>query len=539
MPFICVEIKTECKHCGGHLQLNALVNEVLCPACQKINEFPYGFWKESILDSALKEYKELKEGEGQNSTMMTGEYTFQMMYGIQKPRCGKCKTRLEPGRFDEYAKSGKAVCEKCSNEISVRTMPEILKQDFPGVSHLIGEDPDMFSKSEGTMKTPDAVKPILFTCPSCAGNLKIDGTDRMVTCNFCNSQIYLPDDLWFRLHPVKIVERWYMVLDEAFTSQQIVDWYYLSDVTIDKNGNLYLTSAGSGGDDFVIWSMSPDFKTRWRIDGLEYSYERTGLAVSGDGNLYVWERDKQSLLILSAKDGSTTGTIKGEETGASGPEPFGLKGTYSLTVDSDGTIIVLKDNRILRYLKDGQNVPLWGGEFEKPKGFLSKLFSSGGGVYPPDANELKNKPLEVRSEYTYANCGPDGYLYFMDRNSSEDSSVVKYDRNGNKLWSMVVPLQQKYCRPYADSKGNVYILGTVKDENINLIKLNYGTSKWETLVKDIKEGGKLNDSDKLAVSPDGSRIYCFNNCNGMRVFDANLNMIYISDQSKEDDQESS
>ncbi len=212
MQSICLEIKTECKHCGGSLLLNAFVNEVLCPACQKINEFPYGFWKNSILESALNEYQELHEGEGQNSTVMTGEYTFNIMYGIQKPRCGKCKTSLNPEGFDDYAKQGKAVCEKCSNEIFFRTMPDILKGDFENVKYLIGEDPDMLVKGEGSIETPNSVKPILFTCPSCAGNLKIDGSDRIVTCNFCNSKIYLPDDLWFRMHPVKIVERWYMVL---------------------------------------------------------------------------------------------------------------------------------------------------------------------------------------------------------------------------------------------------------------------------------------------------------------------------------------
>ncbi len=65
MPSICVEIKTECKFCGGHLTVNALVSDVLCHTCQKMNEFPYGDWKKSIIESALNDYSELKEGEGQ------------------------------------------------------------------------------------------------------------------------------------------------------------------------------------------------------------------------------------------------------------------------------------------------------------------------------------------------------------------------------------------------------------------------------------------------------------------------------------------
>jgi DNA-directed RNA polymerase subunit RPC12/RpoP len=212
MVTICLEIKTECKHCGGTLVLNALTNEILCPACQKTNEFPYGLWKKSIVDSALNDYSDLHEGEGQNQTVMTGEYTFHTMYGRQNPRCSKCKTALNPAKFEEYAKQGKAVCSKCSNELSFRTLPDILKGDFETVRYLIGEDPDMFLTGKNTMKTPDAVKPILFSCPSCGGNLKIDGSSRVVTCNFCNSEIYLPDDLWLRMHPVKVVERWYLVV---------------------------------------------------------------------------------------------------------------------------------------------------------------------------------------------------------------------------------------------------------------------------------------------------------------------------------------
>jgi DNA-directed RNA polymerase subunit RPC12/RpoP len=221
MVSICLEIKTTCEHCGGSLELNAFTNEVLCPTCQKMNEFPYGFWKKSIIESALEDYGDLHEGEGQNQTVMTGEYTFHTMYGLQPPRCSKCKTKLDPSKFDQYAQSGEAVCQKCKNEISVRTLPENLKGDFGNIRYLIGEDRDMLEGSKGTMKTPEDIKPIMFTCPSCGGNLKIDGTKRIVTCTYCNQDIYLPDDLWLRMHPVKVVQRWYMVLDEKKAEENL------------------------------------------------------------------------------------------------------------------------------------------------------------------------------------------------------------------------------------------------------------------------------------------------------------------------------
>ena len=547
MVSICLEIKTECKHCGSTIELNAFVNKVLCHTCQKMNEFPYGFWKKSIIESALDDYPDLHEGEGQNQTVMTGEYTFHTMYGLQKPRCGKCKTYLNPAKFDEYAKSGEAVCEKCKNEISVRTLPQNLQNDFGNVKYLVGEDRDMFAEGRGTIKTPEAVKPILFTCPSCGGNLKIDGSDRVVTCNYCNQDIYLPDDLWFRMHPVKVVQRWYIVLDEKKVEEKPIEWYYISDVVSDKDGNLYFATADDD-EHFMLWSMGADFKARWKVPGLEYSNEDTRLAVSGDGKLYMWDKNKHSLLIFSTKNGSTIKKIDGRQATAEEPVPFNLKDADSLTIDKDGTLLVLKNKYILRFSADCKRIATWGGTEEKApepkKGFFAGLF--GGSEpekpeekddrYPPDVVEMKNRPDRVDTEYTLVTLGWDGYIYFMESTSSSDASVAKYDRNGKKLWNSIIPLHYKESKHCIDKNGFVYVLGK-KDNKYYLVKLDPNTMKWETILNDITEGGKLYEVEKLAVTPDGSRFYCFEYYNRMRVFDSGMNMIYISEQSKKDDEE--
>jgi hypothetical protein len=33
---------------------------------------------------------------------------------------------------------------------------------------------------------------------------------RLCPCSFCRADVYLPDDLWRRLHPAKVVQRWYI-----------------------------------------------------------------------------------------------------------------------------------------------------------------------------------------------------------------------------------------------------------------------------------------------------------------------------------------
>jgi len=51
---------------------------------------------------------------------------------------------------------------------------------------------------------------VVFSCPKCGGALDVDGSDRILECRYCGSKVYLPDDLWLRLHPAKTVQRWFL-----------------------------------------------------------------------------------------------------------------------------------------------------------------------------------------------------------------------------------------------------------------------------------------------------------------------------------------
>ena len=41
----------------------------------------------------------------------------------------------------------------------------------------------------------------------------IDGEDRIVICEYCETNVYLPDDLWLRLHPAKKKNRWFVGME--------------------------------------------------------------------------------------------------------------------------------------------------------------------------------------------------------------------------------------------------------------------------------------------------------------------------------------
>lgn len=532
---ICIELKTSCSHCSAPLMLNALTEKFICPSCNNENTFSFERWQ-GLLEDPLNDVHEFKLGEGQPSTIMSGDYNFNLMYGRQDPRCSKCKQNIDLTKLEEYSSAGHAKCSKCSNLIYVRKPNEGLKAVLPRITYLAGEDEDLIS-----MKKPDGAvslsgKPVLFTCPSCAGSLEIDGSERMLTCKYCSSQIYLPDDLWFRLHPSDTVMRWYVVYETKSLEEKIPDWYYLSDIAIDKEGNLYAASANDSDRDFIVWSIGPDLKTRWTKYGLKYNYETSGITVTNDGNLYLWDSRKHSLLKLSSKDGEIMQKIEGKPASDDNPYSFDLKGCSSLVSCKDGTILAIINNTFARFSPDGKRIDLWKG---KRFGFIptgiGKKVPADDDEYAPYLKDIHSYPKRVDSDFTKMNITWDDNIYMIDK-SSEGGKVAIYNNDGDRLCAFEIPLDDKGCKACIDNRGVIYVVGRTRDSKSRLVRVDPGTGKWETLLTDILEGGVLNDEDQLAVSPTGT-VYIMKFYNRIKIFTPDMKMIHISDQCKEDDEE--
>jgi hypothetical protein len=535
---ICIELKTACKHCSSPLMLNAFTEEFLCRSCNKINSFPLDTWRRLLRD-ALKTAPALESGEGHPSTVMMGEYSCKLRYGRLEPRCEKCRESIDTSAMEAYGDQKIIKCAKCGHEIFVRKPSELVRGCFPSVRYLVGEDESLMSQSTSGAALPAAVKPVLMTCPSCTGNLEINGTDRMVDCKFCGSQIYLPDDLWFRLHPAKAVERWYVLVteDEAGVAVSgMPEWFQFADLTIDEHGNLY-GCCNSG----TVWSVGPDLRTRWVRASLSIKNEGTGLTMTHDGDLYLWNKWNRSLLKLSSEDGSIVREIEGKPPSKEDPYTFSMEGCGTLVSDRDGAMLALVHNTVVRYNTEGERLKLWEGK-------KFGLFSSGVGEVVPEGDpgcapgvyEIGSYPKRVDSDLTRLNMGWDGYLYFLDRRPSDPrgyrsfGELAKYSGDGKQLWSKLVPLNYKEGKPWADADGNVYILGKTDNFHTHLVRYSAGTGKFETLLTDVVEGGVLENEEHLAVSRDG-RIYLLGYHGRMKVFSPRLEMTYRSKRSEEYD----
>jgi len=203
MQFAALELSIKCPKCDQPVPLAGPLERVNCPHCQRDIEIPRDYWKD-ILKDVRGDLGELAEGEGRNSTIF-GTFNTTLLYGRQRPRCGKCKTNFELPK--DLAAPAELVCHKCSEKSPCSPSPAWLQALYPGVLAFVGAL--VMDQSAG--KEIAVSEPIIFLCPKCGGSLSIDGKERLVKCQFCTSQIYLPDDLWLMLHPAKVKERWYAV----------------------------------------------------------------------------------------------------------------------------------------------------------------------------------------------------------------------------------------------------------------------------------------------------------------------------------------
>ncbi len=545
MHGVAIELRVGCAGCGKPIPINAFTPRITCGSCNRSAQLSDEQWH-SLLEDALDEAPELEVDEGSTATIMTGSGTYHLMYGNQPPRCASCKTAV-PEAAGELAAQGRIGCVGCGKPMSIRQAPPSLQA--LGVKLVIGEDAaQLASGADGggpggavTESAPRAANPVVLYCPHCKAPLSVDGSNRMVRCQYCSTDVYLPDDLWTRLHPVAEVSRWYLVfggaVDVARRALARFKWSSLRDAVVDAHKHLYCV--GEDDDhDFAVWCLGPDLQARWVRKGLDFTDHDPRLALDLRGRLILWQPSRHSLVRLSAADGSDVDRLGGRQPDDATTHTLDLEHGKAFLADVDGTYLALLHERLVRFAEDGTPLATWpprSGIFGKRAEKLRPVYGPGHQLLDVDGKyveDVGHQPLEL-DDYTKLHLGADGRL-FLERSER----VACFDRAGKRLWRTdKLPITSvRGDRMGTDAVGNLYLLGRQAGNPSPrvILRISPDGDRVDLVATDRLLGGTVGDEDHLCVAPDGT-LFLLDYGMKLRVLAPDGRLLHLSDRSKEGD----
>ena len=219
VPVAVTAILDGCRACGQPVPVNGLVDKTSCPHCQASVTVPSRLWERAIgaLDvgalvdetgqRALRARPEFKDG--------TTRRTLRVERTIRdSPLCIHCGAELEVLEESALEATFDLRCASCG--ASSRFEPPGLQLRLPsvGLSHVSATEggAEATDATSATATAAGRTEPVVMSCPSCSASLDITAdSERTTRCQYCNASVYIPDDLWRRMHPVRTATTWNVV----------------------------------------------------------------------------------------------------------------------------------------------------------------------------------------------------------------------------------------------------------------------------------------------------------------------------------------
>lgn len=196
-------LKRNCNHCGAMLPINGPLRSIVCDQCQKDGKCTPSIWGDQIC-SAMEGMR-----------IMNNPYTC-IDTKSKDPLCPKCEKHF-PVDESVIGKDTFVSCPHCGEKMVTFPAPDWLRKELPGVVQLFGADREtggMPGTADAVLAEKEADRPVVLNCPSCSAALKVSSSsERIVPCEHCGTDVFLPDALWFKLHPVRTVRAWTMVYE--------------------------------------------------------------------------------------------------------------------------------------------------------------------------------------------------------------------------------------------------------------------------------------------------------------------------------------
>ncbi len=472
-----IQLLVMCNECGHSVPVNGVAESVLCSSCQHPISIEPHHWL-GFLDDFVEQALLGQEGTIQDTKVLApyGEYT--VWYGRSRPICPDCKTKLTD--VELQALEDPAFCPSCGKSLPVRVPPPWFNGVCSDPRLLVAETLEAFRAEADT--DDDA---ITIFCMSCGSSLEISGDSRTVICTYCQSENFIPDPIWLRLHPAATKAPWYVVAslgplattlppeleefcDVAFAPDGGMVVSYIEEYVYDSDDD---DSDDDDSDDDD--SDDDDLRSRvakldeqgvvvWRRDDIDFD-RYVELLCTPDGETLAVVVQDERIVWLDPTTGETRGEVvcpdtvdEEENLPPQEPRVLQLYRSQGVQLDRDGTFVVLRDGpadevpTFTRYDAQGQPRPMWPPEDPPPApqevapdpasggigGFFKQLL--GGNEKPPPPpppvgsarwGSLPDRLLTPPEGAAYR-FAPDGTLVLL---SKDGRHLVRYDRRGRCL----------------------------------------------------------------------------------------------------------
>jgi hypothetical protein len=204
---VTLTLSTSCDHCAQPIPISGPVQAARCPHCSK--DTPVGHLYQILCFAAA-------------GTRVRSEYKY-TWFPEPVPECARCGKGVPVESVLTKESAATTIpCPSCSAGLPTFPAPAWLKAQLPAALQVIGGDADVAREQGGVELAVDqaATKPIAMPCPSCGGGLTIQkDTERTIACQFCATSVFIPDELWKRLHPVKTMLRWTLTYSGKLTCE--------------------------------------------------------------------------------------------------------------------------------------------------------------------------------------------------------------------------------------------------------------------------------------------------------------------------------
>ena len=191
-----------CPECGASVPFEGPHLGVTCGACTSRLELQPENWKGAFEFRRYEAEFSLTEGKTRGSSLTNGELRLLVRWGPGRPVCAVCAAPL-PVDAVPPGGDGQLSCA-CGQSMPTFPVPDWLRSVVPTAVQLFGAAREGAPAGVEIVETGTAARPVHFGCPRCGAGLDIAaGSPRILTCKYCDSDLYLPDALWHALHPVK------------------------------------------------------------------------------------------------------------------------------------------------------------------------------------------------------------------------------------------------------------------------------------------------------------------------------------------------